>query len=392
MSSRSVDFLVIGGGPAGCAFAILAARAGASVVLVERDDYRQFRPGEHLAGRIRPMLDALRVPKEDANGIAALSPGILSMWSGDESLAKLYGATGQATGLCVRRNRFDELLCRSAREAGATSVIRGRSTRVERLPTREWDLTIADAQSRTKRVVARSVVDASGRSANFARTQGATRINHGDLLAIVRWLDIGEAPRSAAAMMTVESCAVGWWSLSVIAEQMLVATLYTSLDMMQSAHETPDAWWTHALGTTERIAEIVRESSPTVNATRAYRVCPSRSSQLFGDGWITIGDAAIALDPLAGQGVALALETAFRAFEAARVDPSWALLGEDYRDALLSRFQTHLSGRTHVYEEAGAVLSQSFVDSAVMARAGRSDAAHLADVLEDPSPMRVFHG
>ena len=63
MSSSSVDFLVIGGGPAGCAFAILAARAGASVVLVERDDYRQVRPGEHLAGRVRPMLDALHVPK-----------------------------------------------------------------------------------------------------------------------------------------------------------------------------------------------------------------------------------------------------------------------------------------------------------------------------------------
>src|SRR5687768_8118548 len=111
MASHS-DFLVVGGGPAGCAFATLAARAGASVVLVERDDYQQFRPGEHLAGRVRPMLDALRVSREDARGIAVPSPGILSAWDGQGPLVKFYGAMGQAAGLCVVRHRFDELLCR----------------------------------------------------------------------------------------------------------------------------------------------------------------------------------------------------------------------------------------------------------------------------------------
>lgn len=369
MSSPSVDFLVVGGGPAGCAFAILAARAGASVVLVERDDYRQLRPGEHLAGRVRPMLDALRVPKEDASVIAALSPGILSTWSGDESLVKLYGASGQAVGLCVVRNLFDGLLCRSAHEAGATVVSRGRPARIERLPSREWDVTIADAHGRTHRVVAGSIVDATGRSACVARRHGSHRINHGDLLAIVRWLDIGDLPQRAGTILTVESCAYGWWSLSVVTDRTLIATLYTSMGMMKSAHATPEAWWTYAFVATQGIRRVVQECRPTVRATRVYRACPSRSSHVFGDRWMAIGEAAIAFDPLAGQGVPLALETAFRAFEAARVDPSWALLGPDYRDALLSRFNTHLDGRAHVYDNATAVLPWSFLRSAVMARA-----------------------
>jgi hypothetical protein len=75
----------------------------------------------------------LRVPRKDASVMAALSPGVLSMWSGGESLMKPYGATGQAAGLCVLRHRFDELLSRSAREAGATLVSRGKPVRVERL-------------------------------------------------------------------------------------------------------------------------------------------------------------------------------------------------------------------------------------------------------------------
>ena len=369
MSSPSVDFLVIGGGPAGCAFAMLAARAGASVALVERDDYRQVRPGEHLAGRVRPMLDAWQVPRDGASGFAALSPGILSTWSSDESAMKCYGATGQASGLCVIRHRFDELLCRSAAEAGATVVPCGKPVRVERLPSRMWEVTIADAGGRTQRIVAGSIVDASGRSASLARGQGARRINHGDLMAIVRWFDISDPPPRGGEMLTVESSPFGWWSLSVVADRTLVATLYTSMSMAKAARAAPEVWFERALGATRRIARIVSACRPTLRATRVCRACPSRSSRLVGDGWIAIGDAAIAFDPLAGQGVALALETAFRAFEASMVDPSWSLLGADYRDALLSRFDVHLAGRARVYEEAGAVLPRSFFRSAVLAQA-----------------------
>ena len=367
MSSRATDFLIIGGGPAGSAFAILAARAGASVVLVERDDYSQFRAGEHLAGRVRPMLDALHVSRKEANAFATISPGIQSSWSGDEPVLKLYGATGQATGLCVLRHRFDELLSRSAREAGASVLLRCKLTSIERLRTREWKMTIADAQRQKRELLARSVVDASGRNAFVARTQGARRIHHGDLVAMVRWLQIEEPHERPHTMLTVESCAGGWWSVS-IANGVLVATLYTSMAMMRSTGATTDDWWTWAINDTRETVQLVRKCQSTPAVTRVYSACPSRSSRLVGDGWITIGDAAIAFDPLGGQGVALALETAFRAFEAAMVDPSWARLGSYYNDALLSRFQTHLEKRTNVYEEAAAVLPESFLRSAVMAR------------------------
>ena len=268
------------------------------------------------------------------------------------------------------RHRFDELLCRSAREAGATVVSRGKAVRVERLPTRRWDVTIADARGRTHGMVVRSIVDASGRSASIARRHGAHRINHGDLMAIVRWFDIGDLPQRAGTMLTVESSAHGWWSLSIVADRTLVATLYTSMSMAQGG--AGDAGGVVDAGARRHADDRPRRCPtcrPTLRATRVCRACPSRSSRLVGDGWIAIGDAAIAFDPLAGQGVALALETAFRAFEASTADPSWSLLGADYRDALLSRFDTHLDGRARVYEEAGAVLPPSFLRSAVLARA-----------------------
>jgi 2-polyprenyl-6-methoxyphenol hydroxylase-like FAD-dependent oxidoreductase len=121
-------------------------------------------------------------------------------------------------------------------------------------------------------------------------------------MAIARWFDIGDLPPRAGTVLTVESSAHGWWSVSTVADRTLVVTLYTSASMAKAARATPEAWWTHALGATRRIARVVPECRPTLRATRVYRACPSRSSRLFGDGWITIGDAAIAFDPLAGQG------------------------------------------------------------------------------------------
>lgn len=370
MSSRPIDFLIVGGGPAGCAFAILAARAGASVVLVERDDYQQFRPGEHLAGRVRPMLDALQVSRDEASTFTTISPGIHSSWSGDEPELKLYGATGQSLGLCVLRHRFDELLSRSACDAGATVLLGSKLASIERRGTHAWNVSIsdgADAQRQKRHLVAGSLVDASGRNAFVARMQGARRIHHGDLVAIVRWLEMEEPPARPHTMLTVESCAYGWWSVS-IADRTLAATLYTSTAMMRAARATHDQWWTLALGDTQEIDPLVRNCRSTLGSTRVYSACPSRSSRLAGDGWITIGDAAIALDPLSGQGVGLALETAFRAFEAARVDPLWTHLGKVYSDALISKFQTHLEKRMTVYEEAAAVLPEMFLRSAVIAR------------------------
>src|SRR5688500_52506 len=169
---QSVDFLVVGGGPAGSAFAILAARAGASVVLVERGDYVKRRPGEHLAGRVRSALDALQVSIDDARGIYTPSPGIVSRWNGHAPVAKPYAATRQPDALCVTRHRFDELLFRSAVKAGVSCVTSATLGRITRVPRGGWQIAITDSGGRVHDLQARSVVDASGRNAIFARSQG----------------------------------------------------------------------------------------------------------------------------------------------------------------------------------------------------------------------------
>lgn len=363
MEAGPVDFLVIGGGPAGSAFATLAALAGASVVLVDRDDFVHPRPGEHLAGRIRPVLDMLGVPLAYESGIAESSPGILSFWNGTGvALLKLYAAMGQPPALSVVRHRFDELLLRRAGDAGAT-VLHGIADRLHREPDGTWSFVVVDRDGTVRTASARSVVDASGRSATFARRQGARRINHGDEIAIVRWLDARDVESRAAEPLTVEACRLGWWSVSVVAGQ-IVATLYTSSGMMRSARATPVDWWNAALATTIRTRLLIQGPASSPAPTRVVPAFPSLASTAFGDGWIAVGDAAIALDPVGGQGVAFALDTACRAFEAARADPSFTALGPIYQDAIRDRFDRHLVDRASVYAEAASVLPDSFLQTA----------------------------
>lgn len=366
MLPKSAEFLVVGGGPAGSAFAILAARAGASVVLVERGDYRKRRPGEHLAGRIRGALDALGVSTDNARVVSAGSPGILSLWNNHAPVTKPYAAAQQPDALCVTRNHFDELLFESARRSGATTISRATVKNVKRALCGGWDMSIEESAGATHGIHARSVVDASGRAATFARRQGARRIHHGDLLAIVGWLKSVDAPVRSSGMLTVESCPSGWWSLSIGADETLVATLYTSSHMMKVARATLREWWRHALEESPGIGNALRRKDATVVATAAYPAFPSRLSRIAGNGWIAVGDAAVAFDPIGGQGVAFAFETAFRAFEAACVDPSFEQLGTQYCDALIDRFDRHLDGRIRVYEDAGDVISEPFVRYAVM--------------------------
>lgn len=363
--ARASDFLVVGGGPAGCSFAILAARSGAFVTLVERTNYRQKRPGEYLAGRTRTALDRLQVLPPARTTFASSSPGILSLWNGSVPVTKAHAAYGERDALCVTRHLFDEILIESARAAGVEVVTESILGSIERDSGGPWQVELEGADAHVAQVRARSLVDASGRSSVVARRQGARRINSGDLIAIVGWLESLDAAIRPAALLTIESCSLGWWSLSTAADGTVVATLYTSSHMMRSARVTPEEWWALALEETRNVGQAVSACGGTEVTVGVFPAFPSRSSQVCGNGWIAVGDAAIALDPIAGKGVAIAMETAFRAFEAAMVDPSWASLGADYADALEDRFARHLAGRARVYEEAASVFADQFLRYAV---------------------------
>jgi len=120
MTAEVYDALIVGGGPAGSTTALLLARAGWSVALVERAAFpRRKVCGEYLSASNMPLLDRLGVGglfREQAG------PPIrrVGLFAGKTMIeADLPTPRGTAWGRALSRERLDSLLIEGARQSGA---------------------------------------------------------------------------------------------------------------------------------------------------------------------------------------------------------------------------------------------------------------------------------
>ncbi|MGH9418574.1 MAG: NAD(P)/FAD-dependent oxidoreductase, partial [Thermoanaerobaculia bacterium] len=84
---------------------------------------------------------------------------------------------------------------------------------------------------------------------------------------------------------------------------------------------------------------------PAVASSASHRL-----DRLTGDGWLAVGDAATALDPLSSQGISKALRAGVRAAKAIRewLDGSAASL-ESYAGAVAAEYDVYLAARNRYY-------------------------------------------
>jgi flavin-dependent dehydrogenase len=305
----ALDVLVVGGGPAGSAAAITLRNAGLSVGIVERSDYGAVRIGETLSPGAQTLLRFLGI--EDAIHADGHLPafGTKAAWGSEALATRDFLLTPFGTGFHLDRRRFDRRLAETATERGATLWQTSRVRGLERAGAR-WRVLVERRDQRLA-VEARFLIDATGKSQAIGRRLGAERrFLDRQVAAVAAATFDGEPPTDTLAL--VEVCELGWWYSAKLGGGTLILALMTDADLAR-VHRVASADTWRALAramphTAERLAGATALARP-----RIVPACSACLVQVWGDGWVAVGDAAGSHDPLSSSGIARALDSGIRA-------------------------------------------------------------------------------
>jgi 2-polyprenyl-6-methoxyphenol hydroxylase-like FAD-dependent oxidoreductase len=297
---RLYDVIVVGARSAGAPLAMLLARAGHSVLLVDRTRFPSDTISTHwiLRHGVRllaswDLLDALA-----ASGCPPIEHVRVRL--GDTVLSGVpSGTDGPAVTYAPRRTVLDALLVNAARSAGCE--VR------EQVSVRDviWDDgTVAgvcgrDAEGRPWEARARLVVGADGRNSTIARAVGARPAEDRGPLAATAYCYWSGVPTDGAEIVIGQGRGVSSWpthdGLTVVG---LTCPRAEFLNRKQSTEHIYLRLLGQLPGVRERLASGARESP--VHAATSLRNFRRHS---HGPGWVLAGDAGHHMDPIGAHGI-----------------------------------------------------------------------------------------
>ncbi len=307
-SSEIYDVLVIGAGPGGSAAAIRLAKAGYSVLVVDRQTFPRFRIGESLLPHTQGVLRDLGVLEkvkaqphvikrglEIGFGSSNREPATISF---DEIMGDSEKLTFNIRGECL-----DQALADGALEAGAEIRFGEGVKSIDQLETGDVRVTLASGEVR-----ARCLVDASGQASVVGRHLGRRKMlsSFKNICYFEHFTGVDRPSGDHEGFASVVMCREVWfWMIPLDEETTSVGVVIEN----PLAKEIPvpgnqRLQWCidNCPAMKERMKDAVGPDRNRVIGDFSYTCDP-----YAGPGYFLVGDAAAFIDPVWSTGVSLGL-------------------------------------------------------------------------------------
>ena len=296
------DVAIVGAGAAGSAAAVLLARAGVRVALVMRSVTGRERPAEVCSPATLRLMRTLGLPMPDRAHQARVCRGVLSAWDSPAPQFFDYGLLACEPALALDRSAYDAALVAAARAAGAAVLVdRGPASVARRRAS--WII----GGDRTH-LHAGWLIDASGRSGGLAPVMTSRRCFSDRLVACTMRQPGHDASDPRADLLLLAAVRGGWWYVSQPASGAASVVYLTDADLLPRTAAARSAHLARAFDEARLLHDLA--AAPVFDSHRVADARTSHRLSVAGDGWMAIGDAALSVDPLSGEGLRLAIASA----------------------------------------------------------------------------------
>ena len=309
--AQSAKIAVLGGGIAGCTCCLRLAALGHRPVWIARPEPPGDKPGELLSAAARPMLAELGLADLLERPYHRPANSMFSVWGHGLPVERSGIVHLEGPQTVLDRPAFERDLRERVLEAGA-ALVEADILGVER-SDQGWLV-----RHHSGAIPCSFVVDATGRRARAGRTL-SRRFRADQLVVLYAFLKQDRASTVDPTPATlIEATPDGWWYATYLTDGRLAVNYYTDADLLPRRGTEDGNRLEPLLTQSSFVRRWIEEASfETAAATSSASTATTWLAPCAGEGWLAVGDAAAAFDPLSSHGMTTALWTGLAGAEAA---------------------------------------------------------------------------